>query len=420
MHFCATVDAQHRSPAHFVLLRDENRPQPPPSLFSPQAFGGKATKQIFSTMTMINKEGWEIKKLGEVCEIYQPRTLSSDKLSKEGNYPVYGANGVIGFFSEYNHEEPEVLLTCRGATCGTINVSQPFSWINGNAMVIHRKSEELSFDFLRYLMLSLDYSFIITGAAQPQITRQKLAPTLISFPKIEIQQRIVDELDEINAIISAKKQQLSKLDELAQSIFYNMFGDPVANEKGWEVKKLGEVAEVQNGFAFKSDLFTESGLPILRISNIQNNAITEEGCVFFEESSYNTDLSRYVVEPNRILIAMSGATTGKCGINKTTTCFYLNQRVGMFKENKEMIETMYLFHFLSMKSEESLKLAIGVAQPNLSTSQIKDFPIPLPPLPLQEAFAARVAAIEEEKSSIAASIEKMQTLLDARMQEYFG
>ena len=99
-------------------------------------------------------------------------------------------------------------------------------------MVIHRKSEEMDFNFLKYLMLSLDYSLIITGAAQPQITRQKLAPTKIKIPPKSTQLSIVSELDKINELIRLKQEQLKDYDNLAQSIFYEMFGDPVENEKG--------------------------------------------------------------------------------------------------------------------------------------------------------------------------------------------
>lgn len=93
-------------------------------------------------------------------------------------------------------------------------------------------------------MLSLDYSLIITGAAQPQITRQKLAPIKIAIPPKSIQLAIVTELDKINELIRLKKEQLKDFDNLAQSLFYEMFGDPVENEKGWEVKKLIEVSSL--------------------------------------------------------------------------------------------------------------------------------------------------------------------------------
>ncbi|WP_337583383.1 restriction endonuclease subunit S, partial [Prevotellamassilia timonensis] len=240
------------------------------------------------------REGWEYKKLGEVCEIYQPRTLSTDMLTDTGDYPVYGANGIIGYYNQYNHEDKEVLLTCRGATCGTINISKPYSWINGNAMVIHRKSEEMFFDYLKYLMLSIDYSFIITGAAQPQITRQKLAPTKIGIPSKSTQLAIVSELDKINELIRLKKEQLKDFDNLAQSIFYEMFGDPVENEKGWETKRLGDVC-----------IYPANRLPISEIKpqnyvGVENLQKNRAGIIFSEKLPNINSATEFIL--NDILI----------------------------------------------------------------------------------------------------------------------
>lgn len=194
------------------------------------------------------KEGWEIKKLGEVCNLYQPKTISGDMLEEDGKYLVYGANGVIGRYSQYNHESSEVLLTCRGATCGSINISEPYSWINGNAMVVKPiDTNRILQQYLKYYLVSVDWSEVITGAAQPQITRQSLSPLCIVLPTYAEQEKIVAELDCLSGIIEKKKQQLKELDALAQSIFYEMFGDPVENEKGWEVKKLGEICKTTSG-----------------------------------------------------------------------------------------------------------------------------------------------------------------------------
>ncbi len=153
---------------------------------------------------------------------------------------------------------------------------------------------------------------------------------------------------------------------------------------GWRLANLGDVCDFQNGFAFQSSSFTKVGEPIIRISDIQNNEVIESNVVYFNPSSYKEDLSRYIVYPNDILIAMSGGTTGKIGLNNTGKCFYLNQRVGVFRENKSILNHRYLYYYLHTKSEESLRISTGAAQPNLSTAQIKAFVIPIPPLPEQQ------------------------------------
>ena len=214
------------------------------------------------------RKDWEYKTLGEICDIYQPKTISNEMLVKGGKYPVYGANGTIGFYNSYNHIESEILLTCRGATCGTINVSQPYSWINGNAMVIHRKSDYLDFKFLYFLMKSLDYSLVINGAAQPQITRARLAPIKVAIPPKSTQLSIVSELDKLNELIQIKKEQLKDYDALAQSIFYEMFGDPVENEKGWEVKTFGEIGTLERGAGISKKDFVDDGLPCIHYGQL--------------------------------------------------------------------------------------------------------------------------------------------------------
>lgn len=146
---------------------------------------------------------------------------------------------------------------------------------------------------------------------------------------------------------------------------------------------LSEVCDFQNGFAFKSTIFKEYGSPILRISNIQNERIDLKNLVYFDPNDLKENLDRYIVKPGELLIAMSGATTGKIGFNTTDIDFYLNQRVGKFIP-KEKLNIKYLFYFLTTKVEENLRISAGAAQPNLSTEQIKNFKIPLPNLMEQE------------------------------------
>jgi type I restriction enzyme S subunit len=314
-------------------------------------------------------------------------------LIDDGKYPVYGANGVIGRYNSYNHDSPEVLLTCRGATCGRINISQPFSWINGNAMVIHRKSDVLSFDFLKYIMSSLDYSLIITGAAQPQITRQKLAPTVISYPSLSEQKSIVSELDRINELISLKKAQLNDLDALAQSIFYEMFGDPVVNEKNWKVKKLGEISTlISNGNTPKggSDVYVEKGYLFLRSQNVWKNRLELDDVAFIDAQTH-TKLKKSILMHNDLLITKTGRINTENSSLGRTALFEgedgsanINGHVYLARLKKGMMHKFVLYILISNAYRELIRKTCvgGIDKRQLNRNHIEDFPIIFPPIDL--------------------------------------
>lgn len=171
-------------------------------------------------------------------------------MSADGAYPVFGANGVIGRYHLYNHEEPQLLITCRGATCGSVNLSLPRSWITGNAMVVRPKDSSLSLRFLEYLFRGgIDLSSAITGAAQPQITRTNLAPLKISYPSsITEQDRIVSILDEAVEGIGTAKANAEKNLRNAHAIFNSYLQSMFTQgREGWLRKRLDEVGATQTG-----------------------------------------------------------------------------------------------------------------------------------------------------------------------------
>ncbi|MBK7751102.1 MAG: restriction endonuclease subunit S [Flavobacteriales bacterium] len=113
---------------------------------------------------------WEEKRLGDVAEVYQPQTITGEQLTPTG-YPVYGANGIVGFYPEYNHETAQVAVTCRGSTCGVVNLTKPKAWITGNAMVINTDGKQgVLKEFIYYTLSSARLDYLITGSGQPQIT----------------------------------------------------------------------------------------------------------------------------------------------------------------------------------------------------------------------------------------------------------
>lgn len=192
-------------------------------------------------------------------------------------------------------------------------------------------------------------------------------------------------------------------------------------KQSWEIKKLGEVCEIINGFAFKSQLFKDCGDDILRISNIQNGVIDDRDIAHFSKDDYpKVDFDKYTVFPNDIVVALSGATTGKFGINNTDRKLYLNQRVAICREKTNDINHRFLLHFLKIQSKSFLESAAGVAQPNLSTEQIKLYEIPIPPLSEQEKIVAELdclsGIIEKKKQQL----KELDALAQSIFYEMFG
>tara|TARA_B100000575_G_C23086546_1_gene626218 strand:- start:22 stop:1224 length:1203 start_codon:yes stop_codon:yes gene_type:complete len=194
-------------------------------------------------------------------------------------------------------------------------------------------------------------------------------------------------------------------------------------KQNWKINNLSEVCDFQNGFAFKSKTFKDEGVPVLRISNIQNDSIDLDKLVFIDPYDYHEDFSKYEVKTGDLLIAMSGATTGKIGINTTADKFLLNQRVGKFIP-KRNLNKKFLYYFLSTKVEESLKMSAGSAQPNLSTQQIKSFQIPIPDLVEQEKLVAKLdqcfESIDKARANVEKNLQNAKDLFQSQLNEIFS
>lgn len=199
---------------------------------------------------------------------------------------------------------------------------------------------------------------------------------------------------------------MSKLEELIKELCPN----------GVEYKELNSVCQFQNGFAFKSNLFVERGLPILRITNISNGELSNDDYVYFNPNDYNENLDSYIVKKGSIVIAMSGATTGKIGYNYSNNNYYLNQRVGLFKPNTIKLNNRYLYHWLTTQTNKILQVSSGSgAQPNLSSVKMMQFTIPLPPLPVQEEIVQILDNFTELTTELAT---ELATELTARKKQY--
>ena len=207
-------------------------------------------------------------KLTDICNPKQWKTIPTSELLEDG-YPVYGANGIIGYYSEFNHKNPVITVTCRGATCGTINITVPKSYVTGNAMCLDDVRSDIYMEYLYYCLKHYNFNNVISGSAQPQITRQGMEKIYVTIGSHNEQMDIVDKLKKVENVIGLKKQELKQLDTFVKSRFVELFGDPIKNPKGWEVVKLSECLErIDNGKSFTCDSNAREGVfpAILKLS----------------------------------------------------------------------------------------------------------------------------------------------------------
>ena len=183
----------------------------------------KARNAVLHELLTARGDDWEEHKLIDMFEIYQPQTIAKSLMSEDGEFTVFGANGPIGRYHEFNHDEPEVVVTCRGATCGTVNMTPPKTWITGNAMVVSPKTSEVSKEFLYWALVSgVDIQSVISGSAQPQITREGLAPVKIKIPPLSRQVEIVDLISGFELNISYLEESIHKTKTLRSGLLSDL------------------------------------------------------------------------------------------------------------------------------------------------------------------------------------------------------
>lgn len=165
---------------------------------------------------------WKKVKLGEVADLYQPVTISAQELSETG-FPVYGANGLIGYYEKYNHDTWQIMITCRGSTCGTVNRTYGKSWITGNAMVVNCDNHNVCKLFLYYNLLNRKFNSVISGSGQPQIVRGPLLKYPLCLPAdLAEQKAIADVLSKADSEIDLLNQQLNVLREQKRGLMQKL------------------------------------------------------------------------------------------------------------------------------------------------------------------------------------------------------
>ena len=375
----------------------------------------------------MNLRGWcrgmKSRQLIDICNPKQWKTISTSELEISG-YPVYGANGIIGFYSEYNHEDPTVLITCRGATCGEIHICEPKSYVTGNAMALDDLSDEVDIRYLYYFLRGYDFKNIISGSAQPQITRQGLQKLIVKYPNLETQKKIVEALDKAQDLIDARKEQIRLMDELVKSRFVEMFGDPVINPMNWDIKTLGEFTVfLTSGSRGWSEYFSNEGKMFLTIKNVKNSKIDTSNIQYVNPPE-TQEAVRTKVKEKDLLISIT-ADLGRTGvITKEIAEFgaYINQHLSLVRVDTSNINPLYISYYLESDSgrKQFESKNQSAVKAGLNFNAIRSLNLLVPPLELQNEFEKYVQQIENSKLDMQTSLNEIITTQQALMQQYFG
>ena len=362
------------------------------------------------------KQGWGIKKLGEVCKI-QTGKLDANAKVDDGVYPFFTCDAKPYRINTYAFDDEAILISGNGSLVGHIN------YYNGKFNAYQRTyvlTQFTSFHipFLISYLKGFLRSYIIEnkkGGCIPYITLPILQNFAIPCPPREEQERIVAELDCLSGVIEKKREQLKQLDALAQSIFYQMFGDPITNEKGWKIKTIGDVCKLKSGDSSANNT-SEGSLPYIKVGdmNMSENVpyiTTSSTLVSREENIKGIFPIGTTIFPKR-----GGAIfTNKKRLTTVEICCDLNT-MGVIPMHEVL--PLYIFHFFIQI--DFGELCNGAAIPQINNIDIAPLKICVPPLTLQQEFADKIEAIEKQKELIKQSITQTEELFNSRMSYYFN
>ena len=384
----------------------------------------------------MDRSKWEYKKLEDICT-----SINAGGTPSRGNAAYWNGNIPWVKIKDMNSKyvsTTEEFITEEGLNNSSAKVFEPgtilysiFATIGAAAILNIRATtnqaiagivlgDEHNRDFFYYYLTYLKSYFetISKGVAQNNINLSVLRNQMVYVPSLEDQQRIVAELDCLNEMIALKQEQLKEFDKLAQSIFYDMFGDPVTNEKGWELSKLGKIGELGRGVSKhrprNAPELLGGTMPLIQTGDVANAEMYI--------TDYNATYSELGVKQSKIwkagtLCITIAATIGKCAILSFDACF--PDSVVGFSTNDELTNNEYIY-FIFMSLQKILEQnAPAVAQKNINLAVLNALDIPLPPLALQQQFAEKIQAIEAQKELVKRSIAETQQLLDSRMDYYF-
>ena len=390
------------------------------------------------------KENWTYKKFSEVFNLQMGKTPSRDNLAYWGGNNVWVS--IADLKDKYIESSKEHITDIAVSESGINKVPQgtaimSFKLTIGRSAItkcdLFTNEAIMSFEPKEKNILAADYIYYYlkgckwTGANKAvmgqTLNKKTISENIFAYPSIEIQSRIVFELDLLQSIIDKQQAQLKELDTLAQAVFYDMFGDPVENEKGWEVKKLEEIMSIpsRNGLT-KPTAIRGTGVPMISMGELFANPIIKDSikATLVPVSKKEIELSQIIRGDllfARQSLSLEGA--GKCSfVESCLQPTVFESHIIRIRVDNCVTHPRYVFYyFLSPYGKSEIRKRVyQVAAAGIKGSELIKIPIPIPPLSLQQSFVEKIEAIEQQKARIRQSIAETQRLFDYTMDKYFG
>jgi len=340
--------------------------------------------------------------LNSICRPTQWKTISTSQLLEDG-FPVYGANGKIGFYSSYTHEHPTVMITCRGATCGNIHISDSKSYINGNAMAFDCIDEKLvDIKYLKYCLENRGFSDVISGSAQPQITRQGLSKVEIPLPSLLIQKQIAEILEKADQLRKDCQQMEQELNNLVQAVFIDMFGDPVSNPKGWVIETLSDLGEIKGGLQVTSKRSSNPiEVPYLRVANVYRDKLNLD--VIKTIRVTQNEIEKTKLNFGDVLFVEGHGNPDEVGRssvwkNEIPLCVHQNHLIRFRPSDRVLPDYISAYTNSSSGKRQLLGMSKTTSGLNtLSTSNVSSLKCLVPPLELQKKYIEIIESINDKR-----------------------
>lgn len=361
--------------------------------------------------------------LGEICTKSSSSIAQKDLENCDGVYPIYGASGLIKYVDFYQQENPYVAVVKDGAGVGRVMQLPAKSSVIGTMQYII-PNEGINVHYLAYAMEYMNLAKYYTGATIPHIYFKDYCKEILQAHNLDEQCHIALMLDKIVSLISLRKQQLAKLDELVKARFVEVFGEPVQNPLGWPIHLLQDyILFLTSGSRGWAQYFTDDGKYFITIKNVKNCCITLNDVQYVTPPD-NAEAKRTKVEDGDLLISIT-ADLGRTGVvTKEIADYgaYINQHLTCIRLDKKALHPLYVAYYMESeagKLQFQSKNQNGV-KAGLNFNAINSLHLMVPPLKKQTCFVDFVAQIGCRKLTIQQSLDKLEVLKKSLMQGYFG